>query len=59
MPGMDREAAGAIAALFVDAVEPVASESVSTGHETAPQMISEGPFSLVAGTGFEPATSGL
>jgi hypothetical protein len=40
MPGMDREAAGAIAALFVDAVEPVASESVSTGHETAPQDLS-------------------
>jgi hypothetical protein len=27
--------------------------------KTPPQMICEGVFSLVAGTGFEPATSGL
>jgi hypothetical protein len=33
MPGMDREAAGTIAALFVDDVWPDVSESVSKGHE--------------------------
>jgi hypothetical protein len=47
LPGMDREAAGTIAALFVD-LEPedVVSESVNEEDETAPQMISEGPFPL-------------
>src|SRR2546430_2026913 len=60
LPGMDREAAGTIAALFLDLEpEPVVSESVSKEEETDPQMISESPFPLVAGTGFEPVTSGL
>jgi hypothetical protein len=37
---------------------PFVSKSVSTRRETPPQMISEGAFPLVAGAGFEPATSG-
>ena len=36
MPGMDREAAGTIAALFVDPLEAAVSESVSNGHEEDP-----------------------
>jgi hypothetical protein len=37
LPGMDREAAGTIAALFVgDAMTSAVSESVSKGHENAP-----------------------
>jgi hypothetical protein len=36
-----------------------ASLVASLGARTPPQMISERAFSLVAGTGFEPATSGL
>jgi integrase len=35
LPGMDREAAGTIAALFVDGEADV-SESVSNGHENGP-----------------------
>ncbi len=34
-------------------------KSVPIAHETAPGAISGGRFALVAGTGFEPATSGL
>jgi len=30
-----------------------------TGMKTAPGVFLRGPFYLVAGTGFEPATSGL
>ena len=33
--------------------------SVHMGHENGPRRILRGPFPLVAGTGFEPATSGL
>jgi integrase len=36
LPGMDREAAGVIAALFVDDVMPGVSESVSNGQENGP-----------------------
>jgi hypothetical protein len=35
------------------------SGSVSAGIQTGSQMISDCPFFLVAGTGFEPVTSGL
>jgi hypothetical protein len=34
-------------------------KSVPMGHENGPRGRALGPFSLVAGTGFEPATSGL
>jgi len=36
LPGMDREAAGTIAALFVDDESDVVSKSVSNGHENGP-----------------------
>ena len=32
---------------------------VPIGHENGPRSVLRGPFYLVAGTGFEPATSGL
>jgi putative hydrolase of the HAD superfamily len=38
---------------------PLAASLAATGTKMPPQRISEGAFSLVAGTGFEPATSGL
>lgn len=60
LPGMDREAAGTIAALFIREVpDRAVNESVSKESETDSQMISDCPCSLVAGTGFEPVTSGL
>src|SRR5580693_71801 len=34
-------------------------KSVPIGHENGPRRTLRGPFPLVAGTGFEPATSGL
>jgi hypothetical protein len=34
-------------------------KSVPIGHENGPRRSLRGPFCLVAGTGFEPATSGL
>ena len=34
-------------------------KSVPIGHENGPRRSLRGPFPLVAGTGFEPATSGL
>jgi hypothetical protein len=34
-------------------------KSVPNGHENGPRSNLRGPFRLVAGTGFEPATSGL
>ena len=34
-------------------------KSVPIGHENGPRRSLRGPFRLVAGTGFEPATSGL
>ncbi len=60
LPGMDREAAGTIAALFLgkDAIKDDVSNSISKEDETDTQMISECPFLLVAGRGFEPLTSG-
>jgi integrase len=36
MPGMDREAAGTVAALFLDSPDEPVSESVSNGHENGP-----------------------
>jgi hypothetical protein len=36
LPGMDREAAGTVAAPFVDSVLTDVSESVSNGHENGP-----------------------
>ena len=36
MPGMDREAAGTIAALFLDDQDEAVSEAVSSGHENGP-----------------------
>ncbi|BBY11641.1 hypothetical protein MMARJ_23810 [Mycobacterium marseillense] len=36
-----------------------ASKDVGAAHENGPQSNLRGPFYLVAGTGFEPATSGL
>jgi hypothetical protein len=57
---MDREAASAIAALFLDeATDQAVSGSVSKETNTDSQMISDCPFPLVAGLGFEPRTSGL
>jgi hypothetical protein len=73
---MDREAAGTIAALFVNHEEADEEPETATllartertaalanplarSTKTPPQMISEGAFSLVAGLGFEPRTSGL
>ena len=38
---------------------PPGHRSGHNTHETAPGMISGGPFRLVAGVGFEPTTSGL
>lgn len=35
------------------------TKSVTIGHENGPRSDLRGPFYLVAGTGFEPATSGL
>jgi hypothetical protein len=32
---------------------------IPKGHENCPRRVLRGPFYLVAGTGFEPATSGL
>ena len=63
--GRDQPAADKVAGLiFGDAgkghrIGPSRRPLATPAHETAPQMISEGPFLLVAGTGFEPATSGL
>ena len=34
-------------------------KSIHDWHENGPRSLLRGPFSLVAGTGFEPATSGL
>jgi hypothetical protein len=34
-------------------------KSVPKRHENGPRSLLRGPFCLVAGTGFEPATSGL
>ncbi len=65
---MDREAAGTVAALFIDNDDDALSTDpkrtalanpLARSTKTAPQMISEGPFVVVAGTGFEPVTSGL
>jgi hypothetical protein len=60
LPGMDREAAGVIAALFLgdQAITGVASPLAKT-TKMGTQRFAECPFSLVAVTGFEPATSGL
>jgi hypothetical protein len=38
---------------------PNVSKHVSIQHENGPRRSLRGPFLLVAGTGFEPATSGL
>jgi hypothetical protein len=38
-PGMDSEAAGTVAALFVDGILADVSESVSNGHENGPSDI--------------------
>src|ERR1700739_1577281 len=35
------------------------AKHVTIGHENGPRRSLRGPFPLVAGTGFEPATSGL
>ena len=35
------------------------SKYVAIGYENGPRRGLRGPFCLVAGTGFEPATSGL
>ncbi|MDT5256472.1 MAG: hypothetical protein QOD10_1552 [Mycobacterium sp.] len=35
------------------------TKHVTIGHENGPRRSLRGPFYLVAGTGFEPATSGL
>ena len=35
------------------------TKSVTIWHENGPRSDLRGPFYLVAGTGFEPATSGL
>jgi hypothetical protein len=59
LPGIDREAAGVIAALVLGDSAALVSESVSEEGETPLQMISEGALLVVAGAGFEPATSGL
>jgi hypothetical protein len=75
LPGIDRDPAETMARLVlgkdlevtvntakagVDPGEPGPSANpCASGMETALQVISEGPFRLVAGTGFEPATSGL
>jgi hypothetical protein len=34
-------------------------KSIHKWHENGPRRVLRGPFPLVAGTGFEPATSGL
>jgi hypothetical protein len=39
--------------------EPLVTDLVTYGTKTVPETLSRGPFSLVAGVGFEPTTSGL
>jgi hypothetical protein len=39
--------------------KPNVTKHVTIGHENSPRSLLRGPFPLVAGTGFEPATSGL
>ena len=57
---MDHEAAGTIAVLYLgDQADPASAMPLAKTTKTGTQMISECPFVLVAGTGFEPATSGL
>jgi hypothetical protein len=38
---------------------PNVAKYVALRHENGPRRVLRGPFCLVAGTGFEPATSGL
>ncbi|MDT5054113.1 MAG: hypothetical protein QOF66_2479 [Mycobacterium sp.] len=64
----DREAAEQAASFLVGrSWDPTSDEdrrhdvhkSVHKWHENGPRRVLRGPFCLVAGTGFEPATSGL
>ncbi|GAA4207503.1 hypothetical protein GCM10022220_22980 [Actinocatenispora rupis] len=65
LPGMDRDAALPTRELTEPAKHPRCQrrrqvrKSVSTDMKTPLRTNPKGPFSLVAGAGFEPATSGL
>ncbi|WP_433618988.1 tyrosine-type recombinase/integrase [Dactylosporangium sp. CA-139114] len=64
--GKNRQSADRIASLILQRVlggaglkKALATDLPTPDARMAPQVIPEGPFPLVAGTGFEPAASGL